>query len=291
MGDASFFCIGMSYVSKLFKSEKRGRAIGVIQAVEMIGSFLGQTVGGYVAASYGPRMNFLATTIIAIVALLSVTQIRSSVEPLNHVGKISFIPTRKEMLKVLNRTVIVVCGINLICMIINNGIINTILPIFATENIGLSLAQYAFLVSSSTVGSMTGNLVGGVLSDRIGRKKVLTLGFIIGGGALFSLTLFSNFYILLILMFFNGIFWGVVYGVAPAYIADAVPSEVRGIGIGTFRTFMDMGGLIEPIIMSKLAETVGGTQGIKYTFYSGAIMLAGLIVLTSTIREVSSSNE
>jgi MFS family permease len=92
-------------------------------------------------------------------------------------------------------------------------------------------------------------------------------------------------------MFFNGIFWGVVYGVAPAYIADAVPSEVRGIGIGTFRTFMDMGGLIGPIIMSKLAETVGGTQGIKYTFYSGAIMLAGLIVLTSTIREVSSSNE
>jgi MFS transporter, DHA1 family, solute carrier family 18 (vesicular amine transporter), member 1/2 len=182
MGDASFFCIGMSYVSKLFKSEKRGRAIGVIQAVEMIGSFLGQTVGGYVAASYGPRMNFLATTIIAIVALLSVTQIRSSVEPLNHVGKISFIPTRKEMLKVLNRTVIVVCGINLICMIINNGIINTILPIFATENIGLSLAQYACLVSSSTVGSMTGNLVGGVLSDKIGRKKVLTLGFIIGGG-------------------------------------------------------------------------------------------------------------
>ena len=52
MGDASFFCIGMSYVSKLFTSERRGRALGVFQAVEMIGSFLGQTIGGYVTAGY-----------------------------------------------------------------------------------------------------------------------------------------------------------------------------------------------------------------------------------------------
>jgi DHA1 family multidrug resistance protein-like MFS transporter len=287
MGDASFFCIGMSYVSKLFTSERRGRALGVFQAVEMIGSFLGQTIGGYVAAGYGPRMNFLATTIMAVIALGSVTLIKGSRDTSSKMMHTSLIPSKEEILKVLNKTVIVACIINLVCMMINNGLLGTVLPIYATETIGLSLAQYAFLVSASTVGSVSGNLIGGIFSDKMGRKKILLAGFVIGAFAIFGLTIFTGFYPLLVVMLLKGIFWGVVYGVAPAYIADAVPSEVRGIGIGTFRTFMDMGGLIGPVVMSTIVETIGGTQGYIYSFYFGTIMILGLIGLTTTLKEAA----
>jgi len=288
MGDASFFCIGMTYVSKLFTSEKRGRAIGIFQAVEMIGSFLGQTIGGYVAADYGPRMNFLATTIMAVVALASVTMIKGNGSVLGPSKKISFIPTRAEMIKVLNKTVLVACVINLVCMMINNGLLGTILPIYATENIGLNLAQYAFLVSASTVGSITGNLIGGILSDKIGRKRILIAGFMVGALSIFGLTIFTGFYPLLAMMFLKGIFWGIVYGVAPAYIADAVPDEVRGIGIGIFRTFMDMGGLIGPVAMSTIVETIGGNTGYIYSFYFSLAMVVGLIGLTMTLKDTVS---
>ena len=288
MGDASFFCIGMTYVSKLFTSEKRGRALGIFQAVEMIGSFLGQTIGGYVAAQYGPRMNFLATTIMAILALASVTVIKGNGTTMLKEVKISFIPTREEMRKVLNRTVIVACVINLVCMMINTGLLGTILPIYATEDIGLSLTQYAFLVSASTVGSITGNLIGGILSDKLGRKNMLLAGFIVGAGSIFGLTVFFGFYPILVMMLFKGIFWGIVYGVAPAYIADAVPDEVRGIGIGTFRTFMDMGGLIGPVAMSTIVDTIGGTTGYIYSFYLGVLMVVGLIGLTMTLKDTIS---
>jgi MFS family permease len=287
MGDASFFCIGMSYVSKLFTSEERGRAMGFFQAVEMIGSFLGQTIGGYAAAQYGPRINFLLTAGMSLIALGSVFMIKGNGSQITVSKKASFIPTREEMIKVLNKTVIVACVIDLVGMMINNGLLGTILPIYVTEDIGLPLTRYAWLVSASTVGSVTGNLVGGAGSDKIGRKRMLIVGFVVGAGSIFGLTIFTGFTPLMIMMFMKGIFWGIVYGVVPAYIADAVPGEVRGIGIGTFRTFMDMGGLVGPVIMTSIVGVFGGVQGYIYSFYFGVATILALIGLTMTLKETT----
>lgn len=285
MGDASFFCIGMSYVSKLFPSEKRGRALGVFQAVEMIGSFLGQTIGGYAAAIYGARINFLLTAGMSIIALGSVLLIKGNGSQITMTKKASFIPTREEMIKVLNKTVIAACVINFVSMMINNGLLGTILPIYVTEDVGLPLTQYAWLVSASTVGSITGNLIGGAGSDKIGRKKMLIIGFVIGASAIFGLTIFTGFVPLMALMLCKGVFWGIVYGVVPAYIADAVPDEVRGIGIGTFRTFMDMGGLAGPVIMTSIVAAFGGAQGYTYSFYFGAVSILALIGVTINLKD------
>jgi MFS family permease len=189
------------------------------------------------------------------------------------------------MLIVLNQTVIAACIINLGCMVINNGLMGTVLPIYATEELMISLDRYALLISSSTVGSVVGNLIGGFFSDKMGRRKMLAGGLSTGLISILGLSIFSGFYPLLVVLFFKGVFWGIVYGVIPAFIADAVPDYVRGKAIGTFRTFMDMGGLIGPIIMSTIVELSGVPQGYIFSFYFGAALVAGMILLLLKLQE------
>jgi len=286
MGNASFFCIGMSYVSKLFTSERRGRAMGFFQAVEMVGNLIGQTLGGMVAATYGLRINFLVCSILGVAALLMVTMIKGMDDETSPDKPApSLIPTRLEMKQLLTMTMISACIINLGCMAINSGLLGTILPIYATEELGMPLNIYALLISGSTVGSVAGNLLGGFLSDKIGRRKILTAGMVIGLVAVFGFTVFTGFYPLLAVMFMKGVFWGVVYGVIPAFIADAVPDVVRGKAIGTFRTFMDMGGLVGPIVMSTFVEIVGAPLGYMYSFYLGVGIIVVCLGMVLRLRE------
>jgi MFS family permease len=220
IGGASFFWIGTSYVSKLFTAEKRGRALGSFQAIEMIGNLLGQALGGYFADNFGLRMNFLASAIMAIAAFGMVLFIKGA--PTGavqiRVKLKTLMPSWENVRKVLSRTVIIICFVNLVCMIVMHGLLGTILPIFSTENIGLSLSQYAILVSISTLGNISGNLTGGLLSDKFGRKKILIAGFAIGVLAVSGFIIFRSFVPLMLAMFLMGAYWGTIYGVAPAYI-------------------------------------------------------------------------
>jgi MFS family permease len=277
-GDASFFCVGMSYVTRLFTSEKRGRALGAFQAVEMIGNFSGQTIGGLVASMYGTRFNFLIATVFGLIVLGLVGFLKGITIQNQDISKL--LPSRDDFLLILNWTVIAACFINLISMMINTGLLGTIFPIYATEILLISLFSYGLLVSGSTVGSIAGNLLGGFLSDRMGRKKVLIFGFLIGAFAIFNLGIFTGFSSLLILMLLKGIFWGILYGVTPAYIADTVPDSVRGKAIGTFRTFMDLGGVIGPILMTTLVQNIGVPKGYNqaFTFSAGLIIISFALV-------------
>ena len=86
-------------------------------------------------------------------------------------------------------------------------------------------------------------------------------------------------------MLLKGIFWGIVYSVIPAFIADAVPDQLRGTGIGTYRTFMDMGGLVGPIIMSNLVDILGYPQGYLYSFYFSTAICLGCLALLAALRD------
>jgi MFS family permease len=285
LGDASFFCIGMTYVGSLFPNTSRGRYIGIFQAVELTGSLLGQTGGGFIASAIGIRPDFIVATAVGVAALGVVLLIRGSGQQLKPLSLSSLLPSGAVLRGVLNRTLVACCLINFLCMTMNNGLMGTLMPLYATGELAFSLAGYGVLVSLSTVGNVLGSLFGGAMSDRLGRRRVLAGGFVIGALSLIGLALTTSFDAMLPLMFLNGLFWGIVYGVTPAFIADSVPGESRGMAIGTYRTFFDFGGVAGPILYSSLLTFVAPPFGYVAAFFVGAATLVLNLLLVLQIRE------
>jgi MFS transporter, DHA1 family, multidrug resistance protein len=285
VGDASFFCIGMTYVSNLFPAGKRGRALGVFQAVELTGSFIGQTAGGFLADQFGLRFNFFLSILLGFVAFGVVLLLKGYGTSGKFQGIKSLLPDIPAMRSLLSGTLLIVCIINLLCMMMNMGVMGTLMPLYATEVLGFGLSGYAFLVSGMTVGNVTGNLLGGLLSDRFGRKRVLAGGFILGIFSLIGISAVTDYFLLLAFMLVNGLFWGIIYGVTPAFVADSAPPEKRGSAIGLYRTFFDLGGVVGPVAYSAVIPLFAGSLGYTVAFYLAAISVAVNLLLLRMLKE------
>ncbi len=96
------------------------------------------------------------------------------------------------------------------------------------------------------------SLPGGILSDRIGRKKVIIIGYLI-----FFLTClgfsFANSGVLFILLFASyGIAYAFIESNQRAYAVDFISAEKRGLALGTLHTMISLatlpGGIIAGIL-------------------------------------------
>ncbi|HJX36108.1 MAG TPA: MFS transporter, partial [Dehalococcoidales bacterium] len=72
----------------------------------------------------------------------------------------------------------------------------------------------------------------GVVSDKLGRKKVISVGWLIYGLVYLGFALSSHIWQLWVLFAVYGVFYGFCEGAAKAFVADMVPAERRGTAYG-----------------------------------------------------------
>ncbi len=87
---------------------------------------------------------------------------------------------------------------------------------------------FGFSVASLTVGSIAGNLMGGVLADKYGRRIVLIFTATLFAFCALGTALSQSFIFFIVARIIGGIGVGMAILVAPMYIAEVSPQKYRG---------------------------------------------------------------
>ncbi|MCP3929268.1 MAG: sugar porter family MFS transporter [Bacteroidetes bacterium] len=99
---------------------------------------------------------------------------------------------------------------------------------FIEVEFGLSKLQLGWAVSSLTLTATLAMMVAGPLSDRIGRKRVLTFAAILYAISAIGSAFAPTFLFLVIARMIGGLGVGASLIIAPMYIAEISPAEMRG---------------------------------------------------------------
>jgi len=112
-------------------------------------------------------------------------------------------------------------------LLINISFIYPAFMILYFMDIGLSLTQIGFLISSSALAGVLFEIPTGAIADLFGRKLSTILGFFLVGLVIISIMFSKNFYLLFGLFFIWGAFDTLISGAKDSWIVDLVKYKKR----------------------------------------------------------------
>jgi MFS family permease len=168
------------------------------------------------------------------------------------------------------------------------SIVIPFISIYFVSQYGISMTEVGvILLISSSIGAI-GQIVGGEVADRIGRRTVMALAmsarafiFLLAGIAVF----FSSSYLVIAGLVTIASFWGSMFEPATnAYIADIVPPNKRLEAYGMLRVGQNAGWALGPLIGGLLAF-----MGFGFLFFVGGMAMAimamvVIFMMTETLK-------
>lgn len=153
-------------------------------------------------------------------------------------------------------------------------------------------AEHAGLSVTGILGMMlTFNLVyalvsgpSGALSDRIGRKTLLIVGWLVYAAVYFGFAAATAGWQTWALMGLYGVYYGTSEGVARAFVADLVPALERGAAFGAYHAAVGLtalpASLIAGILWQGVADWEGFGPSAPFLFGSAMAFLAVLLLVS-----------
>ena len=155
------------------------------------------------------------------------------------------IPSRDKVR--YNRFLLLVAGLGGLLYGIDVGIIAGALPYLEATS-GLTSGQLSFIVAAVLLGSVVSTLFAGMLSDWLGRKKLMAISGILFVISIPMIALAHGYGPLVMGRLLQGISAGLIGVVVPLYLAECLGAADRGKGTGVFQWLLTLGIVAAAII-------------------------------------------
>ena len=118
----------------------------------------------------------------------------------------------------------------------------------------------------------------GSLSDRIGRKRLVVVGWFFYGFIYLGFGLANTQLHIWVLYAMYGLYYGLTYGTSKALVADLVPANLRGTAYGTYNAVLGVLDFPASLIAGVLWQGVGSWGGLgpqaPFVFSAAVVILA-----------------
>ena len=121
----------------------------------------------------------------------------------------------------------------------------------------------------------------GILSDRIGRGRILLAGYLLLGITFFGFAIEQSVATIVVFFILYGLIYAFVEGAERAFVCDMAPEDIRGTALGTLHTAVGLAALPSGIIAGLLWEHVAAWAAFVY---GGAMGLLAALLLIVGIR-------
>ncbi len=121
----------------------------------------------------------------------------------------------------------------------------------------------------------------GVLSDRIGRRRIIIAGWVAYAGIYLGFARANSGVDIVALYLCYGAYYGLTTGTAKAMVADLVPAQLRGTAYGSYHAVLGIIDLPASLIAGVLWQGVGSWSGFgpaaPFYFGAGTALVAALL--------------
>jgi MFS family permease len=133
---------------------------------------------------------------------------------------------------------------------------NMIFPFFAlyvTSRFDVGMTEAGVLFAIFSVSGFFGNMIGGALVDRFGRRSILLFGLVFSALSSLTMGMVESLYAFYLLAVFVGLLSDVAGPAHNAMVADLLPEHQRADGYGILRVAANISWIIGPTVGGFLA--------------------------------------
>lgn len=259
---AVFEIVALTITARLVPEESRGKMLGFVYSGFSAANVFGVPIGTMLGIRFGWRMTFIAIVILSIICFISIVLTLPNISPQAQVPM-------KERISVLKNPFVV--NILLLGTVLLSGhyvVYAYISPLLTSS--GYTASTVSLFLFIFGIAGTIGTSLGGILTDRMGVQKTLSIMVILFIISLFSLPFVLHSFVLFILI---SLVWSVtIWGISSPiqyYLIKAAPQSADlalSLNISALNIGIALGSLVGGAVLLKLPVTtepwIGGTFGI-----------------------------
>ncbi|MGQ9572447.1 MAG: MFS transporter [Dehalococcoidia bacterium] len=303
-GSAMYMTGAIIYLADITDETNRGRLMSLYQGSLLLGVSLGPAVGGIVAGLFGFRAPFyLVSGLAAAGAIWSFLRMPETgpstssqpggraLQPAQETpsgAPVASDDRRRGLGALLLRLDLWLVGLlTLSLFFTRTGARLTILPLVGDERLGLEEWALGLIFSLMAVLNLVTLAPSGVMADRFGRKMVIVPATMVTAVALLLFAVSNSVWLFVLAAVIQGLGAGLAGPAPAAYAADIAPPDMRGMSMGMYRMFGDVGFVVGPMLLGWLADvsSFGWALGASAMFLLGSAGLFGLLARETVRRK------